>query len=209
MHGWPLYNTPLKDTCGNSFHISHALSCPKGGFPSVRHNWIRDFTAHLGISLLGISANSTNGARLDVTVNEFWGERYERTLLDFKIFNPHADSNRSSSLPTLYLKRKNEKRRMYEQRVHEVEHASLCPDSPVIHWRHGQTSWCVLQMSSFSPGRQEGLALQHNHELAQMFNHLLLVMFCNTVCEGSSQSSFHRPDYCVHIDLIVLQSHFI
>ncbi len=30
-----------------SFSIDHSLSCPKGGFPSIRHNEIRDLTANL------------------------------------------------------------------------------------------------------------------------------------------------------------------
>ena len=64
---------------------------------------------------IGVSVNSTGGARLDVTVNGFWSGRYERTFLDFRIFNPRADSNRSSSLPTKYLEHENKKGKMYEQ----------------------------------------------------------------------------------------------
>ena len=30
-----------------NFSVDHALSCPKGGFPSIRHNEIRDITANL------------------------------------------------------------------------------------------------------------------------------------------------------------------
>ena len=29
---------PTSCACGHSFTIEHALSCPKGGFPSLRHN---------------------------------------------------------------------------------------------------------------------------------------------------------------------------
>ena len=29
------------------FSVVHVLSCPKGGFPSIRHNEIRDLTANL------------------------------------------------------------------------------------------------------------------------------------------------------------------
>ena len=32
---------------GSSFNTDHALTCPTGGFPSVRHNDLRDFTAKL------------------------------------------------------------------------------------------------------------------------------------------------------------------
>ena len=146
-YGWSLSNIPLSCVCGNSFSVSHALSCPRGGFPSIRHNEIRDLTARLltevcrdvriepdlqpipVISPLigGASANSSEGARLDVAVNGFWGGRYERTFIDVRVLNPHADSNKTSSISATYQKHENEKRRMYEQRVREVERASFVP----------------------------------------------------------------------------------
>ena len=41
---WYLSNTPLSCVCGNSFSVSHTLSCPRDGFP---HNEIHDLTARL------------------------------------------------------------------------------------------------------------------------------------------------------------------
>ena len=38
---------PSKCACGNNFSVEHALSCAKGGFPTIRHNEIRDITASL------------------------------------------------------------------------------------------------------------------------------------------------------------------
>ena len=76
----------------------HALSCPKGGFPSIRHNELRDFTASLlketchGVttepSLQPItsetfqtaSVNEQDGARLDIVANGFWRGVYERAF---------------------------------------------------------------------------------------------------------------------------------
>ena len=126
-YGWSLSNTPLSCVCGNSFSISHALSCPRGGFPAIRHNEIRDLTAQLlteicndvlvephlqpvpvGTSLAGASANMSEGARLDVAMNGFWGGRFDRTFVDVRVFNPHADSNKTSSLSSIYLKHESE-----------------------------------------------------------------------------------------------------
>jgi len=45
-YGWPLYRTSSHCACGSTFSVDHALSCPKGGFPSIRHN-VRDLTAEL------------------------------------------------------------------------------------------------------------------------------------------------------------------
>ena len=33
--------------CGQLFTIAHALSCPTGGYPSIRHNELHDITADL------------------------------------------------------------------------------------------------------------------------------------------------------------------
>ena len=123
--------------------VEHALSCPKGGFPSIRHNEVRDLTATLltevchnvsiepdlqpltGEQLSLATSNRAEGARLDVAANGFWGGRYERALFDVKVFNPYA--YRHTPLPALYRQQENMKKRAYEQRVLEVEHASFTP----------------------------------------------------------------------------------
>lgn len=38
------------------------------------------------------SANSADGARVDVAVSGFWGGRYEKSYLDVKVFNPFASN---------------------------------------------------------------------------------------------------------------------
>ncbi len=38
---------PSHCICGRQFTVEHALNCPRGGFPSIRHNEIRDITADL------------------------------------------------------------------------------------------------------------------------------------------------------------------
>ena len=123
--------------------MNHALSCPKGGFPSFRHNEIRDLTANLlsevchsvstephlqpisGETLTGASANVEDGARLDILANGFWGSRFERAFFDVRVFNPHAPSNRQPQLATSYRRHENLKKRCYEQCICEVEHGSF------------------------------------------------------------------------------------
>jgi len=36
---------PSKCVCGNEFTVDHAINCSSGGFPTLRHNELRDFTA--------------------------------------------------------------------------------------------------------------------------------------------------------------------
>lgn len=144
-YNWQPLHTPSMCGCGAKFSVEHALSCPKGGFPSLRHNEIRDLTANLltevcsdvciepelqpitGEALTGASSNTQDGARLDIAANGFWGGRFERTYFDVRVFNPHAPSNRQSSLTSCYRKHETLKKRAYEQRVREIEHASFTP----------------------------------------------------------------------------------
>ena len=105
------------------------LSCPKGGYPSVRHNEIRGLTASLlsevchnvstephlqpmtGEVMNGLSANIQDGARLDIAADGFWGSRFEQAFFDVKVFNPYAPSNQKTSLSTCYRSHENEKKR--------------------------------------------------------------------------------------------------
>jgi len=43
------------------------------------------------------SSNVNDGARLNISVNGFWGGNCERTFLDVKVFNPYAPSNHSTT----------------------------------------------------------------------------------------------------------------
>ena len=90
-YGWHPSNLPLQCTCGKQFSVEHSLSCSYGGFPSIRHNELRDITAELMSEvchnvgtepslqpitdehLIHRTANKEDGARLDVAAENFWG----------------------------------------------------------------------------------------------------------------------------------------
>ena len=85
-------NLPQTCVCGKIFSVEHAFTCPFGGFPSIRHYEIRDFTASLlskvccdvGVEpalqpldhepLWHATANREDGAHLDIVARDFWGE---------------------------------------------------------------------------------------------------------------------------------------
>ena len=50
-YGWPLSRAPSHCACRTSFTVDHALSCPKGGIPTLRHNEIKDLTATLKFAI--------------------------------------------------------------------------------------------------------------------------------------------------------------
>ena len=89
-YGWLPERLPAKCVCSESFTIDHALSCPHGAFPTIRHNEIRNLTGTLltevchDVSLepvlrplCGELLNHTtsireNKAQVDVAARDFW-----------------------------------------------------------------------------------------------------------------------------------------
>ena len=144
-YGWPLPHLPTECICGASFTVEHAFTCPHGGYPSLRHNEIRDITAQLMSEVcpnvaieptlqpvtnerfFHRSANTESGARLDVRAQGFWGLHHQQAYFDVCVFNPPAASNRQSSISTCFKSHDREKCRTYEQRVREVERGSFTP----------------------------------------------------------------------------------
>ncbi len=144
-YGWEPINLPTHCACGECFDSSHALSCSKGGFTISRHNEIRDLTAKImsevchdvevepklqplsGEQLRLASANRDQDARLDIKARGLWGGAFECAFFDVRIFNPRAHSNQAPSTATVYRRHEQVKRRVYEQRVRDVEMASFTP----------------------------------------------------------------------------------
>ena len=99
-YGWIPSRIPLFCECGSALTVEHVLSCLRGGFPTIRHNEIRDVTANLltevcndvrtepdlqpltGETMTKSTANTADGARLDIAVNGF---RSGRTFLDVSV----------------------------------------------------------------------------------------------------------------------------
>ena len=75
------------------------------------------------------SANFQDGAQLDVAADGFWGSRFERAFFDVKVFNLYAPSNRRPQLSACYRTHEASKKRAYERRILEVEHAPPSPHS--------------------------------------------------------------------------------
>ena len=142
-YGWDPSRLPHYCSCGAKFSVEHSFTCPKGRFPSLRHNEIRDLTANLltevchevqveptlqpvsGEQFRQASLNTEEGARLDISMCGFWGGRCEKTYIDVKVSNPDAPTNRSSNTPAIYRRHEKIKKRSYEDRIREAEHNSF------------------------------------------------------------------------------------
>ena len=120
------------------------MICHMGGFPTIRHNELRDITASLltevchnvatealmqpltGETLTLRSANTENGARLDIRAGGFWN-RSQDAFFDVRVFHPNAPSNRSMNISSAYRKHEMLKKREYGQRVRDVERGVFTP----------------------------------------------------------------------------------
>ena len=139
-----LRRMPEKCVCGNHYDIKHALSCTKGGFIAMRHNEVRDLTAELlnivcndvkiepsltpltGESFTHRTANTEDGARTDVSARGFW-VRGQKAFVDIRIFNPIANQYSNQNLKAAHRQNEREKKRAYNARINQVEHASFTP----------------------------------------------------------------------------------
>ena len=142
-YGWTPVDLPTSCVCGSRFSVEHALSCPRGAFPIIRHNEIRDLTASVLTevchdvrvepdlqpitheTMSAATANTSDGARLDIAMNGFWGGRFEKSFVDVRVFNPYAPANSTLTIST--RNHENQKKRVYDQRIREVEHATFTP----------------------------------------------------------------------------------
>ena len=87
-YNWRPSHLPSHCVCGSSFHVSHALSCTYGGFPSVRHNEQRNLTAHFLTEVcqnvcIEPELQPLNGERIDYTkplIRKMYGARLYRAM---------------------------------------------------------------------------------------------------------------------------------
>lgn len=86
---WSLLRLPQFCACGKHFDMDHAMSCMKGGYVHKRHDRIRDLFTKVMVDIaqrvrteptltpltgevLPISANTNDGARVNIAARDFW-----------------------------------------------------------------------------------------------------------------------------------------
>ena len=142
---WTPHDLPKTCNCGADFTVAHALSCPLGGFPTLRHNETRDLLADVmteacnsvaiepvlnpvdGRNFRHKSTTTDPNARVDIVAGGVWGGRFERAFFDVCVFNAFAQSNAARTLASTYQFHERRKIAKYAERVREVEHGSFIP----------------------------------------------------------------------------------
>ena len=132
--GCPLVHLPTLRVVPTFLLIMPYLVQRVRRFPSIRHNEVRDITAELlsevchdvevepHLQPLTLSderfqqktANTQDGACLDIAMNGFWGGCYEKCYTDIRVFNPLAPSNSGTTLQSCYRKHEITKKKAYE-----------------------------------------------------------------------------------------------
>ncbi len=79
-----------------------------------------------GETLYPRSAISTDDARFDIRARGFWC-RQRNAFFDIRVFYPHASSYLHRSIPAMCLSLEKSKKREYNDRVLQVEHATFTP----------------------------------------------------------------------------------
>ena len=143
-YDWPLYDTPLTCACGVPFTPAHAMCCQRGGFPTIRHNEVRDLVGYLlsevchsvtiepqlaplsGEVFLAASTNTADDARADVRARGFW-TRAQDAFFDIRIFHSDATSYADKPLEKLLLQHEQQKKLEYNERIVNVDRGTFCP----------------------------------------------------------------------------------
>ncbi len=142
-YNFGIQGIPKYCACGTKNDITHALTCKKGGYVTMRHNALRDCLANtlkevcadvrVEPQLLPVNpndyhsrTNTSEGARLDISAVGVLGS-FERTYFDVRVSHPNAPSNVTLTLNDVYRKNEREKKDMYEERVINSEKGSFAP----------------------------------------------------------------------------------
>ena len=148
-YGWQHFKMPAHCSCSQPFSVQHALSCPKGGFPSIRHNDLRDINAaYLSETYHGVAVEHSliyscynlspirslcmpqlthsYGARLDIFADGFWSGSFKRAF-HVRVFKVPLPSQTATPLSRQLTGIIRTSRNDTEKRIRKVEHSSFTP----------------------------------------------------------------------------------
>ena len=144
-YGHQLTGLPDSCVCGDALTTSHAFTCPAGGYPSARHDEIRDLLADVlceaglkdvetepsllpfeGEDLPGKSANRSAEARLDIKARGFWS-RQQDAFFDVRITHPKASAQCREKILSQLKEHERAKKRQYGARVTQIQRGSFTP----------------------------------------------------------------------------------
>ena len=136
-------------------------------------------------------SNIADDARLDEAARGFW-ERCEMAFFDIKVFNPYAKTHLNQNLNAAFTRNEREKKRQYNQRCIQVEHASFTPLVPSAYGGCSRETHHFLntlsEQLSDKKGILPGVVMNWLHTKICFAQMRALIL-----CVRGSRSLWHRP----------------
>ena len=120
------------------------MTCPSGGYPTARHNEVRDLIAstmegvfhnveieplllsYQNEELPGPTVNCTQVALVDIKARGFWTCQ-QNAIFDIRITHPKADLQCAKEVEMQLLANEREKKRKYAERISSVDRGVFTP----------------------------------------------------------------------------------
>ena len=130
--------------CGATMTVDHALTCPSGGYPTARHNEIRDVIADVlrdvvrdvevettllpysNEDLSGRTVNRSLEARVDIRARGFW-TREQDAFFDVRVTHPKDSLRSGSEVMSQLTANEREKKRQYCERINQIDRGVFTP----------------------------------------------------------------------------------
>ena len=208
-YGFALFDLAERCACGEALTIHHAFVCPVGGYPSARHNELRDLLAaalgevvsdvELEPRLLPLTdeslpfrtCNRDAEARVDIRARGFW-TRQQEAFFDVRVTHPKASLLSRSEVRSQLLSHERAKKRHYASRIIQVDRGAF---TPLVFATNGQ---CAPESGIFLKALVAGI-VDKNVDLSYslVMNHLRCrISFCllrwAVTCLRGSRSSYRR-----------------
>ncbi len=143
-YGFSLDGLPTTCICGAEMSTDHALTCPSGGYPTARHNQVRDVVAdamrtafqdvevepqllpYENEDLSRRTANRSAEARVDIRARGFW-TRQQEAFFDVRVTHPKATCLSRSQVLSQLEQHEREKKRQYSERINNIDRGVFTP----------------------------------------------------------------------------------
>ena len=123
-YDWEIADKPSICVCGDVFNVDHAMVWRLSMVCNDVE--IEPVLQELTGESLPSGANRAPDARLDIHARGFW-ERQRSAFFDVRVCYPNADSYRDLDLKQIYKQHENDNKRLYTQRVMDVEQGIFTP----------------------------------------------------------------------------------
>ena len=143
-YGFLIDGLPATCVCGSDMTVDHAMTCPCGGYPMVRHNEVRDVVAdamssafqdvevepvllpYSGEDLFWKTTNRSEEARVDIRTVGFW-TRQQAAFFDIRVTHPRSGLVSAQQVRQQLIKNEREKKRQYAERINTIDRGVFTP----------------------------------------------------------------------------------